>query len=202
MFLNESYYELEPEKKRIPEEQKVQQSPDKLRKAQTNNASNENKDNRHFAQAYKTIEPPKDYVPKLSGHQDGPNTAKHTIKGNDDAKLKQEELEKFNKVNELLKKQKSGKDNSKSTISYSLLKRTKVHIPIPIYLCEEDGKIIINITVNDKGNVIDADVNTSSNSANQCLKERALEYAKQSIFSADPTKKSQIGTITFNFIGK
>ncbi|WP_238320918.1 hypothetical protein [Neotamlana nanhaiensis] len=202
IFLNESYYEIEPEKKRTPEEEKIQKNLDKLSKARTNSASNENKKNKHFAQAFKTIAPPKDYVPKFSGYQDGPNTSKHSYKHQKNTELNKEELETFSKVNELLKKQKSGDDNSKSTISYSLLNRTKVHIPIPIYLCEEDGKIVINITVNDKGNVVDTYVNSSSNSANECLKERALEYAKQSVFSTDANKKSQIGTITFNFIGK
>ncbi|MCB4806916.1 energy transducer TonB [Tamlana sp. 62-3] len=202
MLLNESYYELEPEKKRTPEEEKIQKTLDKFSKARTNSASNENKKNKHFAQAFKTIAPPKDYVPKFSSYQDGPNTAKQSYKKQNDTELNKEELETFSKVNELLKKQKSGNDNSKSTISYSLLNRTKVHIPIPIYLCEENGKIVVNITVNDKGNVVNTYVNSSSNSANECLKERALEYAKQSVFSPDPSKPSQIGTITFNFIGK
>jgi TonB family protein len=77
-----------------------------------------------------------------------------------------------------------------------------VFIPIPVYLCEVDGKIVVNITVNSNGNVVDAYVNTSSTSSNECLIEHALDYAKQSQFSEDASNESQVGSITFFFIGK
>ena len=75
-------------------------------------------------------------------------------------------------------------------------------MPIPIYLCEAGGKIVINITVDDKGDVIDTYLNSSSTSSNECLIESALEYAQKATFNADPSKKTQLGSITFNFIGK
>lgn len=203
-FISESYYEVEPEKELTKEEIKLLEAIEKLNntKAETNNAFNENQQTKQFAQAYKTIAPPEDYVPKSSSFTDGPNTAKRVYEDDKDSKLKEEELSKFSKVNELLKKQKSGGNNSKSTISFSLLNRTKIYIPIPVYLCEVAGKIIVNITVNANGDVIDSYVNSSSTSDNECLIERALEYANQSQFSADASKPSQIGTITFYFIGK
>ncbi|QFZ54177.1 hypothetical protein FEZ18_04820 [Oceanihabitans sp. IOP_32] len=61
---------------------------------------------------------------------------------------------------------------------------------------------MINITVNTNGNVVDAYVNSSSSTSNQCLVEHALEYARASKFNADASKKEQIGSITFHFIGK
>lgn len=203
-FISESYYEVEPEKELTKEEIKLLEAIENLNntKAETNDAFNENQQTKQFAQAYKTIAPPEDYVPKSSSFTDGPNTAKRVYEDDKDSKLKEEELSKFSKLNELLKKQKSGGNNPKSTISFSLLNRTKIYIPIPVYLCEVDGKIIINITVNANGDVIDSYVNSSSTSDNECLIERALEYANQSQFSADASKPSQIGTITFNFIGK
>ena len=75
-------------------------------------------------------------------------------------------------------------------------------LPTPVYLCEFGGKVVINITVDRNGNVIDAYVNSSSISSNGCLIDSALEYAKASSFNSDNNKPSQLGTITFYFKGK
>ncbi|WP_242131256.1 hypothetical protein [Aestuariivivens marinum] len=203
-FISESYYMVEPEEELTEEEIKILEALERLNasKAETNQAFNETQQSKQFAQAYKPIAPPEDYVPKQSSNFDGPNTAAKSYEDTEDAKLKDEELSKFSKVKDLLEQQKDDGNNAKSTISFSLKDRNKVYIPIPVYLCEVDGKIVVNITVNSQGKVIDAYINTSSNSSNECLKEHALEYAKQSLFSADPNKVSQIGSITFYFIGK
>lgn len=204
-FITESYYQVEPEKELTQKEIKIIEALEKLNntKAETNNAFNESeKANNHFAQAYKTIAPPEDYVPKTNNQSDGPNNAQRSYEYDGNSKLKEEELSKFSKFNELLKKQKSDGNNSKSTISFSLTDRKKVYIPIPIYLCEVDGKIVVTIKVNSQGSVTDAYLNTSSTSNNECLIEHAVEYAKQSQFSTDTSKQNQIGTITFYFTGK
>ena len=203
-FASESYYEMEPEEELTEEEIKVLEALEKLNasKAETNNAFNETKDNKHFAEAFKPIAPPEDYVPKSNG--DLENTESYTKKyeASNDSKVNEDELSSFSKVNDLLKKQQGEGANTKSTISFSLVDREKIYIPIPVYLCEVDGKIIVNITVNENGSVIDAYINTSSTSDNECLIEHALEYAKDSQFSKNPTKKTQLGSITFYFIGK
>lgn len=201
---SESYYEIEPEKELTEEELKILEALDKLSnsKAETNNAFNESEKSNHFAQAFKPIAPPEDYVPKEINHSDNANNPIKNYDSTDDSKLNQEELSKFSKVNDLIKKQQSDSNNSKSSISFSLVNRKKVHIPIPIYLCEVDGKIVVNINVDANGNVTDAYLNTSSKSDNVCLIEHALQYAKQSQFSADVSKENQIGSITFFFIGK
>jgi len=202
--MSESYYEIEPEKELTAEDLKVLEALDKLNntKAETNKAFNDADQNKHFAQAFKTIAPPEDYVPKSNNTSENLEAARKTYDIPEDSKLNQEELSKFSKVNDLLKKQHSDSKNSKSSIRFSLANRKKVHIPIPVYLCETDGKIVVNITVNFRGNVIDAYVNTSSTSNNECLIEHAIDYAKQSQFSADASKETQIGSITFYFIGK
>jgi TonB family protein len=202
---SESYYEIEPEKELTEEDIKVLEALEKLNnaKAETNSAFNETQKSKQFAQAYKTIAPPEDYVPKHNTSDSNPAES-FTKKYEDtpDSRVDKDELSSFDRVNNLLKKQQEENNNNKSTISYSLINRKKVFIPIPIYLCEENGKIVINITVNSKGNVTDAYLNTSSTSSNQCLQEHALEYAKQAQFNPDPSKESQLGSITFNFIGK
>lgn len=198
---SESYYEIEPEKELTKEENKTLEQKNNT-KAETNKAYNETKNNKHFAQAYKTIAPPEDYVTNVKTSATSTSSySKHRAKPNV-KKIDKKELSSFDKVNSLLKKQKREGTNTKSTISYSLVNRTHSHLPTPVYLCEVGGKIVINITVNANGNVTDAYVNSSSTSSNECLIEHALEYAKNSQFNTAPSKPSQIGSITFYFIGK
>lgn len=204
---SESYYEIEPEKPLTEEEMKVLEALDKLNasKAETNKAYNENQKDKPFAEAYKPIAPPEDYQrPQFNDNQDLANQS--SSDNQDISDLNHEEVSSFSKVKDFLnkssKKKSDESNNRKSTISYSLVDRTDVYLPIPIYLCEQGGKIVINITVDAQGNVVDTYVNSSSTSSNQCLVESALEYAKQAKFNANPSKKTQIGTITFNFVGK
>lgn len=203
---SESYYEMEPEEELTEQEIKVLEALDQLNntKAETNKAFNETEEHKQFAQAYKPIAPPEDYEYPKSENNEGSDN--QTLAANDaDAgkhSIDKEELSSFSKVNDLLKKQQNKSVNTKSTMHYSLVGRTHHYLPTPIYLCEEGGKIVINITVNTKGNVTDAYVNTSSTSSNECLRDHALDYAKEAQFNADASKKSQIGSITFYFIGK
>ena len=204
--ISESYYELEPEKELTEEDKKIIEALEKLNnsKAETNSAFNETEKNKHFAQAYKQIAPPEDYVPKSSEENDGEDDGSNSLGEKKPIKpaVNKEELSSYSKVNDLLKQQQNTGVNTKSTVSFSLVNRKKVYIPIPVYLCEVDGKIVINIKVDTNGSVIDAYVNNASNSKNACLIEHALEYAKNSQFSADPSKNLQLGSITFSFIGK
>ncbi|SEP93346.1 hypothetical protein SAMN05421824_0733 [Hyunsoonleella jejuensis] len=202
----ESYYEIEPEPELTEEEIKILEALENMNnaKAETNKAFNETKNNKHFAEAYKPIAPPEDYEPKSSNldNSSAIESYKSKYKESNPAKLKNEDLSSFSKVNELLKKQKGEGANTKSTVSYSLKNRDDIYLPIPVYLCETSGKIVVNITVNADGDVIDAYTNTSSTSSNECLIEHALQYARDSRFSKNSAKPTQIGSITFNFIGK
>ncbi len=92
--------------------------------------------------------------------------------------------------------------NRNSSVSYSLKDRKDQHLPPPVYLCEENGKVVINITVNTNGAVVNTSVNKSaSNSSNECLIDSALEYARDARFSS-ASLANQIGTITYIFVGK
>ncbi len=205
-FITESYYELEPEKELTEDEKKIIDALNKLNntKAETNKAFNKKDNPKHFAQAYKPIPPAKDYVAKANSNQQDRNNNStafgETLKTNEP--VNDEERMAFSKVNQLLKQQQKQGVNTKSTMYYSLVNRSHVYMPTPIYLCEIGGKIVVNITVNSNGKVTNAYINSSSTSSNECLKERALEYAKEARFNADASKKEQIGSITFNFIGK
>lgn len=89
-----------------------------------------------------------------------------------------------------------------SSISFSLLGRTALDIPNPIYTCDAPGKIVVNIVVNESGEVTDTSINeSSSTSSNECLEEQAMKYARRAVFSRLSGKDSQPGTITYNFQG-
>jgi hypothetical protein len=98
----------------------------------------------------------------------------------------------------------SGKSNNRnSTNSYRLIDRTAVFLPNPVYLCESGGRIVITISVNAKGKVIDVTYAASlSSTTNECLIDEALSYANQSTFTSASLKPSQMGTITYNFPGQ
>jgi len=92
--------------------------------------------------------------------------------------------------------------NKRTHITYSLLDRSSLKLPPPIYTCLEGGTVVINIKVDKFGYVTDAEFNdTSSNTSNGCLVENAIEYALKARFTRS-TKVSQIGTITYLFQSK
>jgi hypothetical protein len=90
-----------------------------------------------------------------------------------------------------------------SSVSYSLLNRSDLRIPNPVYLCATQGKIVINIVVSEAGKIIDTQYNRSaSTSLNECLIDAALDYAKMARFTIFSGKKEQLGSITYNFPGQ
>lgn len=94
--------------------------------------------------------------------------------------------------------QSGGLDNS--SITFSLVGRSAVFIPNPIYTCDVAGKVVINITVNSRGRVTATSVNKgSSTSSNDCLIQNALDYASRAVFTDLEGRNSQPGTITYHF---
>lgn len=87
-------------------------------------------------------------------------------------------------------------------IEYDLGGRGHRYIYRPIYKCQGSGKVIVAITVNPEGRVIDAKI-SSSNTSEICIHETALASAKQSLFaidmSADPKQR---GTISYEFVAQ
>ena len=92
------------------------------------------------------------------------------------------------------------KANKRTLISYYLVGREAVaELPNPVYTCEQSGKVVINITVDDQGRVIEASYNkASSNTTNGCLIDNAIYYARKARFNKD-SKNKQLGTITYLF---
>jgi hypothetical protein len=198
----ESYYEIEHQE--LLTEQELQEIEAIMgQKAETNKAFNETENQSRFSKAYELIEPPQDYVkPDLSDSHNTSHLAINSEIKRDLKPIHKKDLANFDKINNVLDKQQDDASNASSTMSFSLANRTSIYLPTPIYLCERGGKIVINITVNSEGDVIDSYLNTSSTSQNQCLIDHALEYANEARFSYDASKSSQIGSITFYFLGK
>jgi hypothetical protein len=114
---------------------------------------------------------------------------------------KEESLPSDSESNKIVLKNNSSKKNS--TVSYSLVNRSALFLPNPVYTCATSGKIVINIVVSETGKILDTQYNTSaSTSKNECLIDAALDYAKSANFTTFAGKKEQLGSITYNFPGQ
>jgi TonB family protein len=73
-------------------------------------------------------------------------------------------------------------------------------LPRPSYDVQEEGRIVIDITVDPRGNVIDADINRQrTNITNLSLRRSALEAARRAKFTSIEENRNQSGTITYNY---
>lgn len=223
----ESYYEMPPAP--TPEEQKILEelAMNDPNISETNKAYNSENDFKEVMKNFKSVnsndfdknskqtETEDTEVPEeVTDAENTPAAEDHSVNEN--------ELSSYSKINDVIamrsaKKRESAKSNGNNTtknlasnssvntnssVSYSLVNRADKHLPPPVYLCAESGKVVINITVNASGEVIDAYVNNSSTSKNACLIDSALQYANDARFSPDASKNKQIGSITYYFKGK
>ncbi|MDG4715981.1 hypothetical protein [Winogradskyella sp. YYF002] len=209
-LITENFYEIEPEPEITKEDQELF---DALDGKSTNKAFNEDQEYKEMMRNFKTMSA-NDFERTTKALEEARSSditeetsiSKSYASSNAYA-INSEETESYKKLQEELNKRLENKKladehaKSKSTLTYSLTGRIMQDYDIPRYLCETGGKIVVNITVNEKGIVTDASINGSSNSSNQCLINRALEYAKEALFDTS-SKTKQIGTITFMFKGK
>lgn len=209
-FIAETYFEIEPEI--IDEEKKeelddILKSLDELLNTSTNEAYNETENDKIEDKAFE------ERLEQIRNRNNLDNSPQQSESTNESSSSKsnssENEANTFSEINDIIAKTSEKKraptatgGNKNSSISYSLVNRTKIDIPPPIYLCERGGKVVISITVDAAGNVITALYNNSSTTDNGCLVDHALEYAKASKFNSDTNKPSQIGTITFMFKSK
>lgn len=205
-YITESYYLVEPKtEEELKQEALEKATAEEQQKTETNKAFNETENYKRFAEAYQPIAPPKDYEYTPSENQEANNDGLNETTTSQ-PEIDDDVLSSFNDVNSLLKKQQSNISqqsvNKKSSVHYSLVNRTHKYLPIPIYLCEAGGKVVVNITVSSSGEVNDASINQAASIDNQCLRDHAIEYAHKARFSYDASKKSQLGSITFYFEAK
>ena len=70
-------------------------------------------------------------------------------------------------------------------------------LPRPLYNIQEEGRIVINITVDPNGNVILADIGRGTNIDNSSLRKSAIDAAKRAKFNKIQGSNNQSGTITY-----
>lgn len=86
-------------------------------------------------------------------------------------------------------------------VSYDLAGRTDVYLHHPTYQCQGGGQVVVAITVNRNGKVINAVVDKASSTSDPCILEMAVKASLASSFNASPTApERQKGTITYTFV--
>ena len=91
-----------------------------------------------------------------------------------------------------------------TNIFYDLEFRYHTRLPVPVYQCEGNGIIQVKIAVDQRGRVVQAEVEKPGDDFNEiCLAEAARKAALRSQFNGDfgaPVR--QQGTITYHFIAQ
>lgn len=72
-------------------------------------------------------------------------------------------------------------------------------LPHPVYNVQEEGRVVVSITVNPAGRVIATSINRQTNTVNSTLRRAAEEAAKKARFNAVDGVNNQMGTITYYF---
>ncbi len=91
----------------------------------------------------------------------------------------------------------------KSNIHYSLENRYHALLPIPVYLAEGGGEVIVDIVVGRDGIVLKAEPRPNPSIADLTTFAYAKQAAEKTIFNEDPkAPERQKGTITYIFLAQ
>ena len=72
-------------------------------------------------------------------------------------------------------------------------------LPRPAYNVQEEGRVVVSITVNPAGQVIATSINRQTNTVNATLRKAAEDAAKKARFNSVDGINNQTGTITYYF---
>ena len=72
-------------------------------------------------------------------------------------------------------------------------------LPMPVYNVQDEGKVVVTITVNPAGQVIGTSINKRTNTVNASLRKAAEEAARKARFNQVDGVNNQTGTITYYF---
>lgn len=72
-------------------------------------------------------------------------------------------------------------------------------LPRPVYNVQEEGRVVVSITVNPAGQVIATAIHRMTNTVNATLRRAALDAAKKARFNSVDGVNNQTGTITYYF---
>ena len=76
------------------------------------------------------------------------------------------------------------------------------HLPRPAYTNQEEGQIVINITVDPDGNIIFAEIGKGTDIGNASMRKSAIDAAKKAKFNKISSANNQSGTITYKYVLK
>lgn len=97
-------------------------------------------------------------------------------------------------------KEKEGQYKGPTVVSYYLLGRKALHLPVPSYKCELGGQVVVNIEVKPDGRVADATIDRMNSVADDCINQAAIQAAMASIFTSISGTARQRGSITYLFV--
>ncbi|MFV0591973.1 MAG: hypothetical protein ACK5M7_11360 [Draconibacterium sp.] len=90
-----------------------------------------------------------------------------------------------------------------SNIVYYLENRYHISLPVPVYLAQAGGTVIVDIKVNRNGTVVDATPRKNSSIRDQQIFLYAQEAASRTVFNADNSAPAvQKGTIQYTFVAQ
>ena len=72
-------------------------------------------------------------------------------------------------------------------------------LPVPINTVQDEGRVVVNITVNPDGKVVATSINRRTNTVNPELRKAAEDAAKRAQFNGIDGVDNQTGTITYYF---
>ena len=72
-------------------------------------------------------------------------------------------------------------------------------LPRPVYNVQEEGRVVVTITVNPAGQVIHTSINKRTNTGSAALRKAAEDAARKARFNAVDGVNNQTGTITYYF---
>ena len=72
-------------------------------------------------------------------------------------------------------------------------------LPRPVYNVQDEGRVVVTITVNPAGEVISTSINKRTNTVNAALRKAAEDAARKARFNSVDGVNNQTGTITYYF---
>ncbi|MGE0078953.1 MAG: energy transducer TonB [Bacteroidales bacterium] len=96
--------------------------------------------------------------------------------------------------------QKKNQYKGPTVASYYLEGRKAIRLPIPSYMCELGGQVVVNIEVAPDGRVVNADIDKVNSVSDECINDAAIDAAKRSLFTSSTGRLKQKGSITYLFV--
>ena len=114
------------------------------------------------------------------------------------------EEKKYSNTKEMYEMKGKNESYGSAMVSYFLEGRESKVLPVPGYKCKAGGKVVISVEVDQQGKITGASIDEAkTDTANECLRAEALEYARKSGFFAKPSApKKQLGTIVYLFLAQ